>query len=209
MKNNTSLAPSKSMFYIWNDKKTIFVKYSDGVSKAFDETSNFYKSKINPKIEEWQLLSLPLTISRAPQEVNDFFIRTVFEKIVQSDLSIGIDNFDYLDSRDRQILIDVIYCLNENIDDLIEFSENIEAELHSVNLTKLEGNTKSFFTKNKNDMSRKKLHYSLAISQIASFIADSNSIICKLKNNTFISLANGEISEHYGYEYEVKLASYS
>ena len=209
MKNNTSIAPSKSMFYIWNDKKTIFVKYGDGVRKAFEETSKFYKSKINPNIEDWRLLSLPLTISNTPQEVKDFFIKAIFENIKQSELSLAFDKFNYRESSDRQILLDVIYCLNENLDDLLEFKENIEAELHSVNLTKLEGNMKSFFTKNKNDMSRKNIVYSLALSQISSFVADSHSIICMLKNNTFINLATGEISEHYGYEYDTKLASYS
>ena len=72
-----SIAPCKEMYYIWNSEKTLFVVAGDTTKNAFSLTKKYYKDNIQPSIEEWRLLTLPLGIRNAPQTVVDYFVSNI------------------------------------------------------------------------------------------------------------------------------------
>lgn len=200
MKTHTqvSISPSNKMYYIWNEKKFIFIKIGEATKKSFDLTKKYYREKINTTVEQLELSFLELTIRNAPQAVKDFFVVKMLEYGKNSDLSLALVEFDYTDNTHKQILIDVLYCVNENnAEGKIEYNENINSELSSINVFNLEATWKSEFTKKKTHKKIGKLQASLGVSQIKSFVADSEGITFKLKSGSFYIVGYGDMSEEY------------
>jgi hypothetical protein len=201
-----SMAPCHTINYIWNDKKTMLVDSGATTADAFEVTKKFYKEKIDRSIEDWQLLMLPMTISDSPQSVIDFFVEKVISNLKKRDIFIAIKGYDYNDSRDFQLLNDVLYCISENQKSTkIELVENINKELSAILVHELESTWKSEFTKKKEHKKIGKVLKSLNVSQISSFVADSEKITFKLKSSSLVSIGYGDLNN----EYDLQVQSYS
>ena len=61
----------------------------------------------------------------------------------------------------------------------------------------LEGTWKSEFTKKKADKKVAKLIRSVGVSQISSFVANSDKITMKLKSNSYFNLGYGDFNNEY------------
>ncbi len=186
------------MYYIWNSEKTLFVVAGDTTKNTFYLTKKYYKDNIQPSIEEWRLLTLPLGIGNAPQAVVDYFVSNIIKNLKKRDIHIAIDIFDYKNNQNIQILNDVLYCINENCEEyMIEFNESLDKEFSSINVYALEGTWKSEFTKKKADKKVAKLIRSVGVSQISSFVANSDKITMKLKSNSYFNLGYGDFNNEY------------
>jgi hypothetical protein len=198
MNTHVAVAPSGWMYYMWNDKKTIFVNVGVTTQSAFEETQKFYKEKVNSSISDLDLLALSHEIRKAPQVVIDFLVQQLIKRITPEDVHIAMQYFDYKSVKHRQVLNDLIYCVNENHKDLkIEFTENINVELNAINSFKLESTWKSEFTKNKAHKKIGKPVGALSFSAIRSFVAGSSTITFRLKNDSFVSFGYGDYEEQY------------
>jgi hypothetical protein len=87
----------------------------------------------------------------------------------------------------------------------IELVENINKELSAILVHELESTWKSEFTKKKEHKKIGKVLKSLNVSQISSFVADSEKITFKLKSSSLVSIGYGDFNN----EYDLQVQSYS
>jgi len=199
-----SIAPSKCMYYVWQDKGTIFARGGVTVRNALKATEKFYRLNY-PNEENWKFITLPIAIRAAPQSVVEFFCSELHRNVKIEDLHIGLKKFKFNDYQDRQILIDILFCVDDNLfDEKIEYVQNEASEFCSINVQSLDITWTYEFTKRKKDRKIGKTLMSLSISQIKSFVGNSHGLACKLKSGTIVTLGGGDFSQ-----YEKMLRSYS
>ena len=193
-----SLSPSGKFYYFWNEKKTIFIVNGSGIEKAFSEFGRFYKRELKNSDDGWRLAALPLLIQSESAEIKNEFAKIVFATCNKLESIAGLSKFDYKDQSHQQIILDVILCINENYQEgIIHFNENSNPSLSSISITSLNATWRSEFTKKKSHKKPNKILMTLPLSSVTSFVADSDGVTAKLKDENFVTIGYGDYSSNF------------
>ena len=199
------IAPSNEFYFVWTEKDCLFVKNGITTQNALEKTKHYYKTTVDKTVEDWKLLVLGLTIKEAPRNVVDFFIKEIHQNLKEKDLFFATRTYNYKDSKDKQILCDILHSVNENFEEgFIKFNENANNSLSAINQFGFESTLMSEFTNNKKHKKIGKLKSSLSTQLIKSYIASKDGITFQLIDNSYVAIGYGD----YSYDYEFFLEKY-
>lgn len=201
-----SISPSNEFYFLWNEKKIIFIRNSCNLNSAFQEFEGAYAKKLS-KNESWKIAALPLNIQNESAAVIQEFSRIIFKKCDGFDFRFGEISFDACRGIDKRILADIVFCVNDNYEDgLIVFNDHQDKHLSSISVFDLEATWKSEFSKNKHHKKTGKVLMSLPLLSIKSYLADCDGVTFKLQDGSFVNLGYGDYSLVFD-EYIAKCSS--
>lgn len=199
-----ALSPSKLFLYVWTKENFIFVRGGRCVDFAIAEAAKFYKMRVNRHATDLELLTFPLRLRDQRRDVVEVLMQGLRENLTESELFFSKRSYSG-DSIDKQILTDLLYCINENqAERKITFDETANAQRGLISEHRLDKTLLSELSGKKVHKQTGRLERSLSCQHISSYVAGSEGITFKMIDGSLENFG----STNFDYEYEFHLNKY-